>query len=177
MKIISNFKDYYDFLQMNGIDEKVVYDRRTQVKSWNGEFVKQGYNGPQFIKEKEIVNFHICGNLIRLKFEDNKYQFDMQIPTTGKFISQKQPDPKRRFDNQNLNIRYNCPIILSYSYDTVLNPKLSLFDFGKYLAPEAIYQLLYDWCSTTFIPEDNRTDKEKITGNGFDIKHSFRNTK
>lgn len=173
MKIISNFKDYYDFLQANGIDEKVVYDRRTEVQNWNGDFIKQGYNGPQFIKDKETVGVHICGNYIRLKFLNGKYHFDLQTPKDGNFISNKNTKP---FD-VNINVKYNCPIIVSYNRDLIKNPKLSLFDFGKFMAPEKLYQLLYDWCSSTFIPEDNRTDKEKIVGNGFDLKHSFRNTK
>ena len=175
MKIISNFKDYYDFLQANGIDEKVVYDRRTEVQNWNGNFIKQGYNGPQFIKDEEIVGVHICGNYIRLKFLNGKYHFDTQTPTNGDFYCQKQPDkdPYRT----NINVKYNCPIIVSYNRDLIKNPKLSLFDFGKFMTPEKIYQLLYDWCSTNFVPEDNRTDKEKIVGNGFDYKNSFRNTK
>ena len=72
MKIISNFKDYYDFLQKNGIDEKVVYDRRTEIQTWRGDFIKRGYNGPLYIKDKETVGFHICGNYIRLKFVNKK---------------------------------------------------------------------------------------------------------
>lgn len=37
MKIISNFKDYYDYLQgVYGIDEKVVYERT--CKAWKGDW-------------------------------------------------------------------------------------------------------------------------------------------
>lgn len=173
MKIISNFKDYYDFLQKNGIDEKVVYDRRTEIQMWRGDFVKRGYNGPHFPKEEDIVGFHICGNYIRLKFLKGKYQFDTQNPINGNFVCNKNSDAYK----PNINVQYNCPVILTYSYEVVKNPKLSMFDFGKYLSPELIYQLLYDWCSTNFIPEDTRTDKEKIVSNGFDLKSSFRNIK
>lgn len=176
MKIISNFKDYYDYLQQNGIDEKVVYDRRTEIKSWNGTFVRQGYVGPQFIKDKEIVNFHICGNLIRLKYLKGKYHLDTQIPADGKFISNKNAPPNNA-GIQQPNVMYNCPVVVMHGWETIKNPRLSIFDFGKFLNPELLYQLLYDWCSTSFSPEDNRTDQEKIVGNGFDLKHSFRNTK
>lgn len=175
MKIISNFKDYYDFLQQHGIDEKVVYDRRTEVQMWNGSFIKRGYNGPFLPREEDIVGFHICGNYIRLKFVNGKYQFDTQRPLNGTFVCDKQPNANPEYNN--LNIKYDCPIVLSYNREIVKNPKLSLFDFGKYISPEKIYQLLYDWCSTNFLPEDKRTDKEKIVSNGFDIKSSFRNTK
>ena len=175
MKIISNFKDYYDFLQANGIDEKVVYDRRTEVQTWRGDFVKRGYNGPQFIKDEETVNIHICGNYFHLQFMNGKYNLIRHIPEDGNFYSQKQPhkDPYRT----NVNVKYDCPIIVAHDYEIIKNPKLSLFNFGKFVPPEKIYQMLYDWCSTNFIPEDNRTAKEKIVGNGFDIKNSFRNTK
>jgi hypothetical protein len=187
MKIISNYKDYYDFLQMNGIDEKVVYDRRTEVQSHKGDFVKQNYAGPFMPKEKDNLAFFICGNVIRLQFKNNKWvrtidnklvEPDQQKITETLLCNKtKNKHYPSGYVAPNPNIDLDCPIVLKTGLDTIKNPKLSIFDFGKILSAENIYQMLYDWCSSTFIPEDNRTDKEKITGNGFDIKHSFRNTK
>lgn len=191
MKIISNYKDYYDYLQKGGIDEKVVYDRRTSVQTYGGgDFEKIGFPMPEFIKDKDTFNFNICGNLIRLRYEGNdkdidrfdkplvkgKFVLDTQIPMDGKFVCDKNMLGRTRA-GEHPNIKYDCPVILSFSYYTVKNPKLSMFGFGKFMSAETIYQLLYDWNSTNVIPEDNRTDKEKIQGGGFDYKHSFRNTK
>lgn len=172
MKIISNFKDYYDFLMQQGIDEKVVYNRITEVQNWNGNFVKQGFPYPQFIKDKDMLNFHICGNIMRLQYMQG------QLLLIDALQPQNQPQPwVSKKDPTNLNTKLNCPIILSYATDVVKNPKLSDYNLGKFISPEALYILLYNWCSSSIDRPDTRTDSEKIVGNGFDLKHSFRNTK
>lgn len=172
MKIISNFKDYYDFLMQQGIDEKVIYNRITEVQAWNGDFRKQGFPFPEFIKDKDMLNFHICGNIMRLQYMKG------QLLLIDAFQEPNQPQPWVSTKNiKNLNTKLDCPIILQYGTETVKNPKLSDYNLGKFIAPDTLYILLYNWCSTSIDKPDNRTDTEKIVGNGFDLKHSFRNTK
>ncbi len=44
MKIISNFKDYYDYLQgIYGVDEKVVYARTSYSQKDNGKWIKSPF--------------------------------------------------------------------------------------------------------------------------------------
>jgi hypothetical protein len=62
MKIISKHKDYYDYLQgIYGIDELVVYDRRTENLIKHIDSIKL-----------EIYDFAICDFIYRIYFYKNK---------------------------------------------------------------------------------------------------------
>ena len=64
----------------------------------------------------------------------------------------------------------------SYAIDKKFDkyPILQDIKFNTVLEPQQIYLLLTEWLSPKENHVDTRTDKEKITSNGFDLKTSFR---
>lgn len=67
MKIISKFKDYYDYLQgIYGIDEKLILDRTKFV------------NKPPY-GENAVVRFFICGMVIEGLFRDGKFWYGKEL--------------------------------------------------------------------------------------------------
>lgn len=67
MKIISKFKDYYDYLAGSyGIDEKLILDRT--------KFVNKFPYG-----ENEVVRFFICGFVIEGLFRDGKFWYGSEL--------------------------------------------------------------------------------------------------
>ncbi len=85
-------------------------------------------------------------------------------------------------DKQEHNKTQNCPIIYdqygSGNPNHFVNyPRLDQFKINRLIPPQDIYLMLSEWLS----PKDDvitpMTDKQKIVSAGFDLKHSFRNTK
>jgi len=67
MKIISKFKDYYDYLQgIYGIDEKLILDRTKFVTRYP-------------YTENSVVRFFICGLVIEGLFRDGKYWYGSEL--------------------------------------------------------------------------------------------------
>lgn len=55
MRIISNFKDYYDCCQKDGINREVVYIRKEKTVKYNEKHLNSGWdkkNNYPFVKEK-----------------------------------------------------------------------------------------------------------------------------
>lgn len=190
MKIVSNYKDYYDFLiGQYGIDEKCVYERITSI----GE-TKQGYS-PEF---KDFPNgyysysFYICGIYYPVFWWNGQILIGeeaLSIPDTVKYGLNYKKNIHREVremlsfsgtDDDDLNEKYNCPIILESSeyYNTkIFNPKLSDFNIGRILPPHDIFIKISNFLTREKEIIDNRTNDEKIISAGFDKKVSFRNMK
>lgn len=201
MRIISKYKDYYDFLAgIYGIDDKLILDRT--------EF----YPTSQFISENSKIQFIICGYIIEGLFRDGKFYYGSQLK---QFEDSKKIDWKWSYwnkneklyysikikragkdeyitvlkeptiDKNNINEKVNCPIIIhdvfgkhSYKdYKFSKFPILKDYNLSNFLSPERIWLMLYDFLSKTKEIPNYQTDKEKIISKGFDYKHSFRNTK
>lgn len=81
MRIIGNFKDYYDYLiGQYGIDEKVVYERICSTESDDGKrWNKTGIYKPQHVAIKDTVyNFEIiavCGVIYCCYYYRGKFYF------------------------------------------------------------------------------------------------------
>ncbi len=81
MKIVSNFKDYYDFLQgIYGIDEKIVYERVCGTKGNDNIIIKSGIYKPDHIAIKDYpdVKFYIlaiCGTIFYVAVYKNKFYY------------------------------------------------------------------------------------------------------
>lgn len=211
MKIISKYKDYYDFLQgVNGIDDKIILDRT--------EF----HTTEKFITDDQIFNFHICGYKVEGLYRNGKFLYGKELKSisvekdvyfgvgnredyycikkngSGKFngdfhhILKK---PKKYLDGKSPNDKLNCPILIEcmfgkhklesedwhFRYDKFKKydkfPILKDHDLVKVFSAEEIWVMLYNWLSKEKQIENKQTDKEKIVSKGFDLKHSFRNTK
>lgn len=94
MKIISKFKDYYDFLQgIYGIDEKLILDRT--------DFFRLPYSPT----ENSVIRFWICGYLIEGLYHGGKFLYGDELKNLssndGKFGTRKQKY-YYRFDDMNL---------------------------------------------------------------------------
>lgn len=204
MKIISKFKDYYDYLQgIYGIDEKLILDRT--------KFINRFPYG-----ENSVVRFFICGLVIEGLFRDGKFWYGKELEQfsdnkkrnwgkTGNyyFVKADETKPFGGFDSRVLkspmkfedwismqetiayknkkeeicpNDKYNCPIIVSSYYGDgyELNPILSEYQFHKVFTAEQIWLMLTEWLGREKQIKEMRTDKEKILSNGFDLKTSFR---
>lgn len=211
MKIISKYKDYYDFLQgVNGIDEKIVLDRT--------EF----HPTEKFITEDTFFRFHICGYKVEGLYRDGKFLYGKELEKyhiqKNRFFSKENQDdyyciserrlygrntidilkePKKIEDGKSPNDYLNCPVLIEcmfgkykcesdvYVYNSSYTrtrdydkfPILKDHQLNKVFSAEEIWIMLYNWLSKEKTIENKQTDKEKIVSHGFDLKHSFRNTK
>jgi hypothetical protein len=201
MKIISKYKDYYDYLVgIYGIDEKLVLDRtKFDIPSYSN-----------------VVTFYICGKCIDGYYDakDERFYF-------GDDILKKFPKKEKRYskwylrimgddtddahevvhitvegsrfgqyanltildDKRYTNEKMGCPIMCSGKVNYNQNPtyyhfpKLDETGIAKMLPPHEIYMLLNKWLGKDKVFTDNRTNEEKILSAGFDKKISFRNIK
>lgn len=197
MKIISNFKDYYDFLTGKyGIDEKCVYERVCSTEGQDGKWWKAGIYKPKHLEPGAVYSFDmiaVCGTLYCCFFYRGKYYFGAEaanhIPKvvnsdgyathTTEHINLAKSFHLQKTD---INEKEQCPVVLvenkwSGMEATVKNIKLSDFDFAKVLPAEEIYIQISSFLLKEKPVVDNRTDVQKIVGKGFDKKTSFRNTK
>jgi hypothetical protein len=196
MKIISKYKDYYDYLQgVRGIDEKIVLDR-SEGKSLKEEFPKDG--------DRHV--FIICGERYEIYYFQTKYYTEEQLLTMGKMAVRKsgsafgfeiidipsESKTKKRYSRYGKywDLKWNnpfrkpedftyikCPIVKFYgrdSYDFVEFPKLEDFNFGSIISAEEIWNKVYNWASQVPDHENNQTNSDKIVSHGFDLKESFR---
>jgi hypothetical protein len=202
MRILSKYKDYYDYLQgIYGIDNLVVLDRTEG-------FVDIEITFPPKNKYKKIVlcicdkeyqglldykgNFHWGDSIIDLphvkkakkknfgflympKYSETKYKFSGEHEDGYVELT-----PQKTEANQ----KKKCPILLAksvmrgnYSYSEF--PKLETYKIASILSPEKIWVDIYSWISKT--KEEQETpevpDKEKVINKGFDKTWSFRNRK
>lgn len=172
MRIISKYKDYYDYLAgVVGIDNLVVYERHTMVDSGWGGLRKEGFNPfdsiPEYrstyygyTQEDSWCRINVCGNL-----------FDFHR-VKDRFVLKEQP----------ISLNYNAPHevgeqpikLVYFGGNKVYNPRLSDFNFGQAIPPLDMWNMLSNWFLYTPDIIDNRDDKLKIQAVGFDLKTSFR---
>jgi hypothetical protein len=199
MKILSNFKDYYDFIAgIYGIDDTIVYERHHQT-------VKHGcYNWDK--KEYENKNWEkvpISGfsdssmglktSLIALcdkTYFVAKYKGKFYFGEDAKFILNEISDKwvKSRFKKEmsyhsqdtNINETEKCPILLIDNNGSEIRPiakniRLSDFGFGSFIEPLTIFTSISEFLTKEKPFVDNRTNIEKLQSFGFDKVTSFRN--
>jgi len=199
MKVISKYKDYYDYLAgVYGMDERLVLDRTN-------------FGTPLYT---DFVNFYICGKQIDAYFDstENKFYFgeDLKIKFPKKEIKKSRwgitwlnerddnyiylNSNKVRYgakistviieDKKKLNEKLGCPILcntIGVTYNSApaytLFPKLDETGIAKILPPHDIYMMLCEWLGKEKEIIDKRNDEEKLLSAGFDKKISFRNVK
>lgn len=203
MKIISNFKDYYDFMvNKYGIDPKVVYERVQRGGMYVPDYIK-------ISKERtEEWVVHFCGKKYYvyyafgdwyygkgvLDLDETKYPEKWLDIYTYKKVTEfntwksgYEPKKSRWFGTvrgaekihggpTDINEKENCPIVLTSPLVnfTVLNPRLSDLNFAKVIPPEDAFITISNWLTRENPIIDYRTDKEKVISHGFDPKTSFR---
>jgi len=177
MKIISGYKDYYDYLMgVYGQDEKLVLDRR--------EYTYIHYT-PTY---DDVYTFHIGEYMIDAFYHDGKFyfgddikQFSIKTPsyfsvyenTDNNFVVKvgalnKQCLKEQKYlGDQSPTWKEDCPILLGKK------------DFKKFpILKEYNINNLTDWLSKRITKKENNikstSDKIKIVSAGFDLKTSFR---
>jgi len=201
MKILSKYKDFYDFLSgVWGVDPKLVLDRRE-------------FDNVEFYSHKpQDVTLFICGKTINGFWDGENFYYGEALSKFGDITTphywswRRETNPSRlvRFkfkgnhissvtkdyeilvdivdDLKQHNLKENCPILMENLYfrDSFFKfPVLSKMNVGTILKPEVIYQMLVDWYSERNNEAekrpDNQTDLQKLVSKGFDKKISFRN--
>lgn len=196
MKIISKWKDYYDYLSgIYGIDELMVYDRRglfskhDTATDWryvehkfaicNNLYTMFEYKGEFYHTYEEILQ------LDRLLREDRKQTvLGYYRDDTPDHWSREESWWKKHNCPINVNKKFRQPLLHSTRYSSEFNdgviPMLSSYNFHKVLSAEEIYQQIYafiSWMKDHPEIPNKQTDLEKLDSHGFDRRKSFRHRK
>jgi hypothetical protein len=197
MKILSKYKDYYDYLTgIWGEDPKLILDRRNGNPKPLGEIY-------DFEKDKSYkITLIICGRLIEgYRFQNKIYygQDLIQFKNTENSKWDQIDYPHITIENGNkwfnkrdtlyalkpvegfldINKKQNCPILIKHSNNTYTEfPKLEELNLGSFINPEEIYIWVQEYLSKQL---DESLDKiplltniQKLENKGFDKKYSFR---
>lgn len=199
MKIISKYKDYYDYLVGKyGMDEKLVLDRTSYIKPdlkpgtiikvcvlnfvFEGIFWKNKYYWREDLLKLEIKPakksryspIRYKGYKDKTKYKSiiiNSVDIRDQITKNRIYVD---PVPSE------MNYKENVPILLYNHLDKCTHyPILKEIDFFKAIPADAMWTGLSQWLSDKLNvdPVSTITDKEKVVSHGFDLKKSFRHRK
>lgn len=194
MKIISKYKDYYDYLQgLYGIDEKIVLDRRTVSPIEKLEF-----------KSKTKVYVYLCGMVYEGWYDGKRFYWGEELYEVGekrKYFKWSSDNSDKREvevkvgesifdryyiatvpykDKHKYNDKKEYPILVSFAKNVEPgnNVPLKTIEFHRVLPAEKIFMELTNWLSQKITEKENytdtRTEEQKIESRGFDRKRSFR---
>lgn len=185
MKIISKYKDYYDYLQgIYGVDEKLVLDRRDfqtpyvptspkyKLSVYVGNVVVDVLmvDGKPYVGES-IVPFAHSGFMQR----DDRYSVRVDGGRYNIVSLRKTPED---LGEKSLTWEHNCAILTSMYGSIYRFPILRDLGIPSALPPEQVWQILSAWLgqvvtkSEPIVPVGD--DKVRIQSAGFDLKTSFR---
>ncbi len=199
MKIISKYKDYYDYLQgIYGIDKVLVYDRRTT------DLIRHEKSLQDYI---EPFEFHICNKKYTIYWYKNKFYhtpkelkilnkilFDDGKETlcyVSNYYDYKKEDLLKFWNKNNgdsmVNKKFRIPILIESSCGEIFDekddknrysiPLLKSFQFHRWLSAEECFlniSAFLGWLKDNPEIPNKQTNKEKIVSHGFDFKKSFR---
>ena len=203
MKIISKYKDYYDYLGgVYGVDPKLILDRRSfDEYIINENTVKKDYPIRVSLSISDIRYDGVAENRdgnIFYHFGDSRDQFGVdkklsywQLKDGCEKDSIYLPQSKKQWSwyevkrypkPTDINQKENCPIVLTLGYYSWRDethykfPTLSELKIASILPPEDIWIHLSNWLAkrNEKVIEDKLTDIQKIETKGFDKKKSFR---
>lgn len=201
MKIISKYKDYYDYLSgVWGVDPNLILDRDNFVPKLSGDDLR-------------IISFVIGGKLCQIYFDGDDYYFGEDIEqfdntnSRSKFYSYFKKEGKYRVSigykngRKNsayivdgikegfewLNEKFDCPILYKTeswlpreheNSDWKKMPLLSETPIVKFIDATDIYRWISDYLAKQLDKKQDIltkvTNSEKIINKGFDLKKSFR---
>jgi hypothetical protein len=199
MKIISKYKDYYDYLSdIYGVDPKLVLDRRADIIKLDlslyheekiliylCDYVYEGfcYNGKvyfqddvnQFSKEKNIYSKSYDSWYRNYYHLPNIEHVSILIKNEKSYINiaiEAYKDPKK------LNVKNDCPIIIQIGETFYNYISLKSLNINTIIGENDMYNMLSSWISKKVSASENyvddRSDKLKLESKGFDNKRSFR---
>ena len=180
MKIISKYKDYYDYLVgIYGEDPKIILDRRESEQLYLPLFPDK----ITLVIAGLVIEGYYVNNKIhygeRLLPYQQKYKYWKPKKENGIIIDRDYYSLVPFKDDKQLNKKLDCPILyLRYNRTPVKYPILHLLDLPSFIPAEEMYQMLYQYLSNQLSEKedkvDNRNDIEKLEAKGFDKKESFR---
>lgn len=202
MKIISKYKDYYDYLAgIYGIDSKLVLDRTLYTPK------------TIYYDDFEKIVFFICDYAVEGMYYKDEFLYGKEIEPFAyhrkgdhTYLQQMYPNDwvlKKEFvelfkDNRILkkptfvkvspNTIFDCPILIQNKYGYLKNPLINCKYYSKFpilkqyaikkvFSADQIWKMLSEWLGKEKPIVNKATDKEKIVSKGFDLKTSFRNVK
>ena len=189
MRIISEYKDYYDWVVFE-TDNRKIFNRTYSSIEYPEKYISSWdksakYFGTLYFCNKEYKFLHFNGNYYwnndsvpddvvkAINKEINSFRKDNKWFALGLQISSKTKEPYLH----DKNLKLGCPIILSYDDRKVnyFNPKLVDINFNKVVTPIEAYQEIYNWIpyiepKLPGPPED----MSRYEAKGFDKKTSFR---
>lgn len=203
MRIISDFKDYYDTIMSMGMDLETVYLRRAKHYYERKEarekapcWLLSSYDAELYTA---VIGF--CNKLYPAVKTDKGWVFDQneaQEWINKTWASNKYLTPYTRthpplldkfFEQKGKIVDIGCPVftysIRKYSryrdeYTFVENGRLRDFDFQSVKDPYTAFQELYQFLANQARPEPEMietSDETRLEAHGFDKKFSFRKEK
>ena len=201
MKIISKYKDYYDyFSQIYGIDEKLVYKREEKLIEFdfktrkNFPFIEFYPERKNFLENKVCINFKeiwfcnqrfpfitiVFGNYLTEKkqnfFDYNSFKIEWKdFIKYGNYLERQLIDHfSEKFGDK--NTEYKSPQILITKKGVYRDIILKHYNFQRFVSPEQAYQKVYMFLeSRKDVSQTIPTDLDRFEAKGFDRKTSFRN--
>jgi len=190
MKIISRYKDYYDYLVgINGIDNLMVLDR---TKGYYPKF-------REYENQDEVIKYElmVAGDYYPIWFYKGKSYstkpeliiLNQKLIDTGKekLFSFRQAwydydwftGYHQNTETEDINKKQGIPTLVRTNRGEWHGCILSEFNMEKYIPATEMYDIIYNWVSQQrdCTVENYQTDKEKILSHGLDYKKSFRHRK
>lgn len=197
MKIISKYKDYYDYLSgVWGEDPKLVLER-TKEFVWNSPSTRSKY----------VLTFVIGGNMVQLYYSGENYYFGKDLKQFDESTKWSKKEGHYRVNigyidgRQNymyvvdgvksgyefLNDKYKCPILYNseswYCSDITKEdfstyPLLSSTPITKFVDATDVYRWIQEYLAKKVdqsqARQDNLSDVQRLVNKGFDKVTSFR---
>ena len=188
MKIISKYKDYYDYLMgIRGVDPLIVLDRRKGIVHKPIDIKPSLYKFALIqLAICDVMHYGLIGKNGRVYWGKSMHRF-------GDIEKDWYHDNRLslRVDGATLpleptvtdvNAKCECPVVFvqdSRKEEVTLYPQLRAYGVQKWYKSEDIYTDISNWISSRIgqTIEDKRTDLEKLQNAGFDRVTSFRNIK
>ena len=202
MKIISNFKDYYDYIiNKYGVDDKIVFYRNNKKilipskKTQNNFFFNESYlindEGKRAYFENDVTSEILIKRLF-LYFCWEYYLIELVKKIDKKKNSTNSTNISKEFKKfgfEDYFIENNIATALIYDsymdenlnfgYKVELNPKLINLNFQSLFEPEQVYQNIEQYLGKIKVKDSHFyiDNENKIKQAGFDVKTSFRKRK
>lgn len=193
MRLLTNYKDYYDFLiQKYWIDEKAFYKRVTKIDSMHG--VSIWFEGEPKM-QPQVYAIAFCWRIISIAKYNWKVHVGEDIENSFATTDEDQLFKSIHGEETDINDNLNCPVVILTRFNgfvqenavswtskitwrtfssAVRNPNLINFGIDKVLSPEEAFIQISNFLIREKEFTDNRSDIEKVESHGFDKKRSFR---
>jgi len=195
MKIISNYKDYYDYIAgIYGIDDSIVYERHHQEIKSDYDYKKRSHVNHRWEKTpvRDYSNcsnnqwffIALCGKIYFVIKYDGRFYFGEEAKPLGALMGLSDrlilnKNIRYHLMNTDLNEKEKCPVLhlsITKGLPVVIskNPRLSDFNFGSFMQPLEVFTMISEFITKEATVLDSRTDIQKIESNGLDKVTSFR---